>query len=316
MTLYDLGRKIADGELDRLYVFFGPEIEVQRKYIKAISQRTGKAIVYVDTVAEVIKRLSKKTLTDASFTFVVLNDTDIFSEEGIIEKLRAYLTSNVMVLQYDTLDKRSSFYKKSDAVEFECMSKEVLRQYVEQEVPLSQECADKLISLCTCNYRRILFETDKIRNFAKAYRTENYDKVFRTLLKDGCIHQGASDRIFELISMVVARNPEGHALLNQLKQQGEAPLKVIALLYTEFRSILALLGTDMGKGVSERSGVPAWKIGQLKDKLQYWTPRTVERRLHVLQDCEYGIKTGTYDAPFAVDYAMCEIYRKDDEEDS
>lgn len=320
MTLETLTAKITqcnaapwEDRIDNLLCFFGPEIEIMRIYTNKVAECMGQQIVYMSTVAEAVQKLKTRSLTKKPTCYVVMQDMDIQKEENAVAKLLENLAGdqkNTLILQYDTLDKRRSFYKDIDAVEFPLLSERVLIQYVLAQIEISEEYAKKLISICGSSYRRILLEIDKIKAFAHAYNTDDYEKVYRTLISEGCIHTSAMDRIFELIDALCMREPEtARTLFYTLKEQGEAPLKILSLLQTAFNTMLRIATTEMGKGAAERTGLSSWQIAKYKEKAAQWEEWELEHMHKLVQELESGVKNGRYEDTFAVELVLCEILK-------
>lgn len=311
----ELNRKNGDGSkrIDNLLCFFGPEIEIMRIYVKKCADVMGQQIVYMTTVAEAVQKLKTRSLTKKPTCYVVMQDMDIQKEENAVDKLLENLAgdqSNTLILLYDTLDKRRSFYKDIDAVEFPLLSERVLVQYVFAQIDVDEDYAKKLITVCGSSYRRILLEIDKIKAFANAYGTEDYEKVYRTLVSEGCIHTSPMDRIFELIDALCMRDTDtALGLFYTLREQGEAPLKILSLLQTAFNTMLRISTTEMGKGATERTGLSAWQIGKYKEKAAQWEEWELERMHKLVQELESGVKNGKYEDTFAVELVVCEILK-------
>lgn len=320
MTLEALTEKITacasapwESRIDNLLCFFGPEIEIMRIYTQKVADCMGQKVVYMPTVADAVQKLKTRSLTKKPTCYVVMQDTDIQKEENAVDKLLENLAgdqSNTLILQYETLDKRRSFYKDIDAVEFPLLSERVLVQYVLAQIDFSEEYAKKLIAVCGSSYRRILLEIDKIKAFAHAYGTEDYEKVYRTLVSEGCIHTSAMDRIFELIDALCMRDSDtACSLFYTLREQGEAPLKILSLLQTAFNTMLRIATTEMGKGASERTGLSPWQISKYKEKTSQWEEWELEHMHKLVQDLESGVKNGRYEDTFAVELVLCEILK-------
>lgn len=299
--------------VDNLLCFFGPEIEIMRIYTQQCAEVMGQNIVYLPTVAEAVQKLKTRSLTKKPTCYVVLQDMDIQKEENAVDKLLEHLASdqsNTLILQYDSLDKRRSFYKEIDAVEFPLLSERVLSQYVSARIDMDEGYIKKLINVCGSSYRRILLEIDKIKAFASAYDTTDYEKVYRTLISEGCIHTSPMDKIFELIDSLCMKDAQtALPLFYALREQGEAPLKILSLLQTAFNVMLRINTTQMGKGATERTGLSAWQISKYKERASVWEEEDLERIHSLVQNLESGVKNGKYEDTFAAELILCEILK-------
>lgn len=98
---------------------------------------------------------------------------------------------NIIIFKFNELDKRSKFYKQFEngIVEFNKLSDEILIQYIQRELPLSNQNCKKLIDICNSNYNQILLEINKIKQFQNYYNYTEYDidKIFIDLEKQRSI---------------------------------------------------------------------------------------------------------------------------------
>ena len=220
---------------------------------------------------------------------------------------------NIIIFKYNNLDKRNKFYKQFESriVEFNKLSDAVLIKYIQQElnqdVTLSEKNCKKLINICNNNYNQILFELDKINQLKDIYYINSYDYVFEQLEKQGAFYKEISDITFTFIEKVITRDiKQVYELQKQLKQIGESNIKLLSLLYNNFKIIL-LIQSCKSNDICKTTGLKGNEVYYNKDKTGYYTIGELVRALRIIQKTEEGIKTGKIDEQISIDYVLNNI---------
>lgn len=308
MTLAEYTEKLVQGKSEPLSVWTGPECKMMDLFIQNLSNMYNLEIKRVDTVQEIMTKInSKKMLSGKSKLYVIRDDNDVWDVENFITKMNLMLENDRVVLIYTNMDKRKKFVKESDPVEFDYLDEDVLVGYVSSELQMSDKNIRRLVQMCERDYSRILLECDKINQYSKAIR-RSADVAFVELCNNDMIYSPIGDIIFQMTDAVVLnRKDEAYRLLYQLYRKGEAPIKILSILYTNYRNLLMIQGTDDGAGVTERTGLTPWQVKLAKEKKGIWSQKKIKQILNILQDCESGIKNGKYDDRVAIEVAMVGI---------
>lgn len=303
MTLEQYSTEVMRGLDSHFSVWTGPEGKMMEIYLGVLSKKHGMEVKRVDTVQEIMTKInSKKMLDSKGKIYVVRDDSDVWDDEGFATKIDLMLSRDMLILIYTNMDKRKKFYKDSDPVEFEYLSEEVLTGYLVDS--LSAEHSKRLVKMCQRDYGRILLEMDKVQTYAQARSLTN-DEAFVELVKCGMIYAPAGDVIFLFSSAVLSRSKENSYLfLGQLYEREEAVVKILSVLYTNFRNLLVVQGDKGGTGVTERTGLTPWQISLAQTFKGIWTTARLKKNLMILQECESGIKTGKYSDRMAMEVAM------------
>ena len=310
MEVYAVRQQIIDKSFDSFYIFAGDELEVMWTYVRRIASVSGKSLRYVDSFAEIAKKLSS-SLVKTRACYVVRDDADLLSNEKLWDRLGTHgkhtetmLGENILILLVSNLDKRTKFYKrfKDTIVEFERLNDSLLTQYIQRKSKLTDRNCARLIEVCDGNYGRILSELDKI----KMYGADDENATFQQFIEDGTIYQPPEDAVFKLSNAVIKRNATlSFALLDECKQYGEATLVIISVLYT---AIKQLLQVQTCKGETERvTGLTGWQIRQVSEGLKQYKASELINALRRLRDAERGIKRGTVEESLAVEHVLCAI---------
>jgi len=218
MNIQELQKQIIDKQLNNLYVFLGEEIAIQKIYVNKIAEVKNLEIQYIEEYKQIHNSLNVNNLFDIKKLYVILDDLDILKQENVWQEINT--NGNIIIFKYNSLDKRSKFYKEfeSKIVEFNKLSDGVLIKYIQKEINLSGENCKKLIDICNSNYNQILLELDKIKNY-DIYNEHNYNSYFVVLDMQGAFHKEISDITFLFIEKVITRDiKQVYELQKQLKQ--------------------------------------------------------------------------------------------------
>lgn len=308
MNLSDFTVNLVQKKVGKLMIWTGPECKMMDIFIDRISKMFGLDIARVDCVKDIMTKIqSKKMLETKGKLYIVRDDSDVWDSENFVGKMNSILDKDMLILIYTNMDKRKKFAKESDPVEFDYLSEDVLTGYVQRECEMSENNIRRLIQMCEQDYSRILLEVDKVKTYAQA-ESVSHDASFKELCRCNMIYAPVGDIIFQMTDSVVLRKKdEAYRLLYQLYRKGEAPIKILSILYTNYRNLLVIQGTDGGAGVSERTGLTPWQINLARDKKGIWSQGRIKSILKTLSECEKGIKTGKYDDVTAIEVAMTEI---------
>ena len=316
MNLQELQKQIINKQLDNLYVFIGEEIAIQKIYINKIAEVKNLEIQYVEEYRQIHNSLKVNNLFNTKKLYIVLDDLDILKQEKIWEEIDT--NGNIIIFKYNNIDKRNKFYKffEKQIVEFNKLSDEVLTKYIQKEVPLGEQNCKKLIDICNSNYNQILLELDKIKNrnqliFANTefdgYPFNPNDATFLELEKQGAFHKEISDITFEFVEKVLKRDTKRvYDLYKKLKLIGESNIKLLSLLYNNFKIVL-LIQSCKSSDICKTTGLQYYQVKYNQDKLNYYTIGELVYILRKIQQIESGIKQGTIDEVISLDYLLVNI---------
>ena len=317
--LPQLMQELVNNQVPHYNIFTGEEIAVQKIYIDKILDEYKR--VDCDSVAQALQKSRTKSLTGSNRAFIVVDDTLYMKDEKaweIVQNTFTKASKNILIIIYSSIDKRSKkFLSKNDEyiVSFDRLSEDVLVKYIQKDINLSDENAQKLVELCESDYSRILLEIDKINIYHTRVSAEKvankYDWAFNELLEQGVIYQPIGDITFKLTDAVLRGELNTtEKYLKMAIEKEESPILVLSVLYTGFHNMLMVM--DLGsnkKDASKRTGLTPFQVGQATKNIGGYKREEVKRALFIIQDVESGIKTGKYDMKTAMQYAILEIMR-------
>lgn len=311
MKLQDLMESISENKIPHFLIFFGEEQAIIDVYINKIAQITESKLVSMDNVSQVMKQFRVKSLDIGSKLYIVSHDKDFIKAneswenvKSVFEKKKDYL-----IIRYDKLDKRDSFYKqnKQNSVQFSHLTSEVLQKYIESYLPqISFENANNLIDICSNDYGRIMLEVDKIKQFMQATGEKGPDKAYKILDNQDAFYKEIGDITFELTDAVLG-GYTGKAIekLDEAKRKGEPAMMIASILYNGFRNLLAYQGLGNNKqGAMQRTGMTKGELYGCTKNVGGYSIHEVKRNMILCQKVESGIKMGTIDEDIALEYLV------------
>ena len=309
MDINTLHSQLKAKQLSSFYIFTGVEWIVQQKYIEQICKIAGKEKRYIDAFEDVYKTLINRSLLSKNYVYVVRDDKDIMTDEKLQERLLDILGQNILILLVTALDKRTKFSKtyKDTICEFEALKPELLKKYIQKEIPLTDKAADRLMEVCEYDYGRCLLEIDKIKQMSRVQYDCSCEIVFKKLLENGIIYIPPKDAIFDFIDSILDRKKDCvFDLYNQCKLVGEATMVMISVLYNNAKAVLQVQICE-GKDVGKTTGLTGWQIMNAKKHLNKYSAEELINIMRLCQRCEVGIKTGQIEEGYAMEYIMVNV---------
>lgn len=306
MQVKDIKKQIREKMLQRFFVFTGSEIEAQRIYINKISEVTGKPVKRIDTVGEAFSK--RGSILKVSNVFVARDDMDFWKSGTEVSTLEELLGNNILIVQMTSIDKRSKAFKQyaDYIVEFEYMDSDVLYKYVHKECPMQDNNVFELIEMCEHDYKRILLEVDKINRLSCALSV-SVDEAFSKMVAEGVITRPPKDAIFDFTNaMLMGQIDRAFMLLEDCKAIGEPPLRIISVLYSNFKRVLQYQVAE-SRDVCAETGLTPFDVKLAKQSAGVWSSSDLVYFLKVLQGIEQGIKTGEVEEGIALDYLMVSL---------
>ena len=304
MTVSELKRLIMDGNIGKFHIFSGVEIEVQNIYAKKMAEVSGKEFKRVDSVSDILRNRGSMFISQ-SYCYFVRDDSNFMSNESLWDNVSNLLDSNILILAVTDLDKRGAFYKhfQDQIVIFEPLVDSTIIRHVRDNLDMSRDNVKTLIDGCESSYNQVLLEADKVRCYAES-RNITVDQAFDEMWDAKQIYQSPQDVIFDFVGALGQCKPKtSFRLLFECLERGESPLKMILLLYNQFKHTLQVQSCD-ASDVEKVTGLSSWEIKLVRDKLNIFRNGELVDFLRFLKDMETKLKVGEIDETFVMDYIL------------
>lgn len=311
MELLELQKQIIDKNLNLFYVFVGDEIAIQKIYINKMAEITKLQIEYVENFKSIYNKLQQNDIFNTKKLYVIMDDVEFTKQDKLwLDFDYTQNNGNLVIFKFNNLDKRSKYYKhyENEIVEFNKLSEDVLIQYIHKELPeLSNENCKELITICNSSYNQILLEIDKLKNYELNKTNNNINIDFTLLNMNGAFHKDISDITFEFIDKIIRRDVKAvYNLWQQIIKVGENNLKLLALLYNNFKTIL-LIQSCKSNDICKTTGLQYYQVKYNQDKQNIYTTSELIYILRKIQQIEENIKTGLIDDNIALGYLLVNI---------
>lgn len=312
MTITELKDAIVHKTLKHFYVFKGEEVGIMNIYIDQISKVCDRPIMRVDSVARIYNQCTTRTLFGNSINlYVIRNDTDFIKQEKVFTTIEQDIGENIIILLYDKLDSRLKFTKffSDVTVEFDKLSRDVLRKYIQQRINLSDRNADTLIDVCSGYYDVCMLEVDKLIQYVSYHKLPSTysDSVFEEFLEKGTIYQSSEYDIFNIVECIMLHNYSTlSGFIKDMKLSDISGINLLGTLYNTIKATL-LIQCCEGKNISEVTGLTNGQIYYNRKYVNKWPTENLINALKVIEKVVYGIKIGWIDESVSVTYTLCKI---------
>lgn len=314
MDLFELKKQIQGRMLQNFYVFAGEETGIMKIYIDQIAKAANLPTERVDTVQSVYQRTHRTGLVSSTTLYIVQDDKLFMKDEKLWGKMSSILKGNKLILVYTKIDKRSKFFKQMDYVPFNPLTPEVLAKYIMKETPISEASARGLAEICECSYNRCLQEADKLNTYISYKQSVgesiDADMAYRLLINEGTIHRPVGDITFEVVDAIMDRNNLAaiEKCLTNVKLKNEPRLLLLSLLYTNFRNLLMVQTTGVNNpDLQQLTGLSGFELSAAKRRIDRYSNNELLRAMSILQELEYGVKTGSIEEAFSLDYFIAQV---------
>ena len=313
MTVAELHTQIIEKRLDDVYIVTGEELEVRSQYIHKIAEVAGLTLVVKDSFSEVATKLRSNSFIVSRYCYIIWEDREFLSVDDGLRKVKQLVGNNLIIFVYNNIDKRSKFYKqnKDIIVDFEHLQPHILLKYIKKHIELSDSNAEKLMQICENDYSRILLEIDKIIHYKQGsfngsnglYDVE-CDDAFKELLEANAIYQPPKDAIFDFVDAVLNRQvARVYDCLDNCKRIGESTLALLSVLYSNTKQVLQVQSYK-GNDIAGSTGLTQWQIKSAQAKRGKYRNSELVELMRRARNMEIGIKTGTIEEDFAIDYLL------------
>lgn len=304
MELWELKDRINNNNIPNFLIFTGPEVGLMDIYINQIAKVINATPKRSDSVASAVSASKIVSLTIGTGYNIVRGDKALLTSEKLQERVKNI--KNYLVVIYDNIDKRSKLYKEfeDNVVTFNYMEEKMMLSLLSRQVAIRSENIKWLINACGHDYSRCLLEIKKINLFDEPHN--NLDNIFEQFKNDNVFHTEIGDIIFQFIDAVMTRKKtSAWKLYSLLKLKGESNIKIISLLYTNFKALLAVQFCK--EPTVENTGLTPYQISVNKNRRGIYKDKELLYIIKTLSKADYNIKNGIIEEPISVDYLLVNI---------
>lgn len=314
IVLKSLKDDIKNRKFKRVYLFFGDENYLKKKYIDELKSAVipeGAEMMNLDIFQE--KKIESEKISDACETFPFMNDlrliivkeSELFIQgsknesEKIAEYVKNIPETSVLVFIEEKVDKRGKLYKavsaKGECIECKIPSEKEMVEWVEKVsakkgLIMSKSVILYFIRSINNGMETVLLEIEKLADYVG--RGEVYEKDI-----DNICAKSLEIKIFDMVAAIGnKRIKEALDIYNNMILMKEAPIMILSMIARQFRIILqskylsekGLYKSEIAGKINQREFIVSQCLLQSKN----FKKKDLLRALEDCLKCDIDIKTG------------------------
>jgi DNA polymerase III subunit delta len=215
-------------------------------------------------------------------------------DDGVVEYLADPTPGTLLIVLAAKPDRRKSVWKKilaeAEVVSVDPLKGKALRARVTSELrrrklTLDDDAIDELIERVGTDLRRLIGEVDKLEAYSQDGRALTVEDVSQVLGKS------LARPLYRLADAFTERRAaEGLELIDELIEEGEAGVRILATLHRALRQVLGAKGSG-GRQALIELGVLPFKVDSLQRAARLWSEADVARTYAALQEADLRIKS-------------------------
>ena len=303
MELHELKKELAAGKVRGFYVFYGEEYYVLSEYIQRVVRASGKRLCSIDNVGAISRNLNNKNIFNQGYVYLCSEDKSFLTQESLWATLRQNKGEHVIIAKYESLDKRSKFYKENSGccVEFEKIGSGFMMKQAMSEFGLNEQNADRLVNRCNENYGLMVLHGKKI-SMLSAVLNVGADRAFELCVKDDLIPITFTNLGLDFVDAVMYKDYKRAFFVKQILQENEdSVLQILSLLYTSIRNVFLVQSYKRNEDAVAKTGLSGGLVQACREKCGIYSLETLKDGLGLLRDTEMGLKNGTLTEDNALD---------------
>ena len=307
--LYELKQELKNNKLSPLYIFYGKERIVMNTYIDKIKKLANLPSKIVDSVSEISSNIYVKGIFNKDYIYVIKEDKDVLSKENAWNIMKQNTSKNIIILIYENLDKRNKFFSANEEyiTEFEKLSHQVLVKHAIKNFDLDSTRAGKLVNRSNDDYGRMVLNGQKISYLSKIRNITN-NESFDICVKEGLIPIISENVLFDFIDCVMYADFDNMwTFFKLLKNNDEPVIKILTILYNNFRNIFMIQSCNKGDNISQKTGLELWIINKMKDYLNIYLTENLLSNISLVKQAENWIKTGNLNEWLILNHCLTSI---------
>lgn len=292
-----LKTELTKKKRNSLYILVGEERRMKQIYTK----RIGDNVKPIKNSQALLRELSSNSLFHTKSVFVL--DNDKTAADLDFAKFFTMIKDNIVVMMFDSIDVRKKFFKDAEdyMYEFKKQSEETVAKYVKSLVEISDDLALLIANRCGCDASRVELEVDKLQMMKQPITIELVDQL---------VVPPIEDVVFDMIKAVAIKKPMYvYSLYEDLKAMKESPVKLVSLLYNQFKQMIQVQGYGgmANRDICAATGLMFWQVDKAKEVLGYFSIQELVDNLLKIQQCEIDIKSGSIETDLAFDLLLLQI---------
>lgn len=313
--LSNLEQKIKQGNLNRMYLFYGEEKYDLNRIVDKIKAQfenlsVGVNLFYISK--ENIKELSsicENTTFFGDRKLVIIKNTNLkFDMKTVLNNMS---DETVLIIIEDSVDKRTSEYKEiskiAECVEFKHLDSKEMSQYITQVLKqyglnISAQDSEYMVNVCGDDKSNNINELKKIVSYLETGSTVTKETIDRICVKT------LNAKIFDMLNKVVNKD-KVKALedLDQLLMLKEPLVKISIMLYKQVKQMYMIKYLKMQKrnDIATILGIHPFVFKNLSIASDKYSLESLRKLIYMFDEYDEKTKIGEMDFEIGLKKIIC-----------
>ena len=298
MNYSNLKEELKKGKIKPFYIFAGEERFIMQIYLKRMEAKKASNF---KSLLKTIKQGSGLFKTSKVY---YTEDPEI--EKHSLKDLLKMIGDYTVIYIPKSIDKRKTLIKeaqKNHLYHFDRLSPQQAELYVQSKLDIDNQSAGLLAKNCGYDVARMNNEIDKLSQLDKDITVETIMELIKPPLED---------QIFEMMNNVALRQKQrAFKLYNDLLDNKESPVKIVVLLYNQFRSLFLVQSMQQKRNdeIAKKIGVTSWQVKNIRNLIGRFSDERLAKHLKDIQQTEINIKTGKVNPKIGLDLLMVRLLK-------
>ncbi|MFD2671594.1 DNA polymerase III subunit delta [Marinicrinis sediminis] len=337
MDIRQAFKHLQKGPLHGVYVCYGSESYLIREFMAqlqaacvepgqaefAVSKYDLKETAVQDVIedAETLPFMVPTKIILAEEALFLTGAKDTSKVEHDLDRLLAYLESPVeftvlvLVVHADKLDERKKIVKnikdKGAVISFQPLNERDLKQWMQNrakqsQCELTEEAIDRLLQHCGPRLQTLATEIDKLSTYG------GERGVIRDTHVMELVPRSSEENIFQLIERIVEQKVEAALkLYDNLLNQKEEPIKILALMARQYRMMLQVKHLRKSgysdQQIGSQIGAHPYAAKRAGEQAKRYSDAKLGHMLEEIARLDFEMKTGRANKTRALELLIIQI---------
>ena len=310
MSMKALNEDLKSGNLKQIYLFYGAESYLRRRYLKRFKETLVKSDDEMnynyyegnDTNVNSFIDMAETLPFFADYRVIIWENSGLFksADDKIHEYIRRVPESTRILFVEAEVDKRNKMFKLfstwGSAVEFPVQGEDVLLKWIgstlkKEGKQITERAATYLLNKVGLDMENIHTELEKLICYCL-----NDDVITETAIDAVCTPH-ITNHIFDMIEAVSAkRQQEALRLYYDLLSLKEPPMRILFLIARQFNNLLQVKelkskGFD-NKSIASKVNLPGFVVGKYLNQASRFKMADLKEAVVACVDTDHAVKSG------------------------
>lgn len=283
--------------------------------------KSGLNLIYIDADASEFKDFYSNLKITSMFAekkLIILKNVfeEVKFQEDFLENIKSLEETKDIIVVYEDCppDARTKLFKAlqkyAKCQEFNCLQPAMLKKWIVQEfaknkIKINPDAVDLLANFVKDDLWKMANEINKLSNYKK-------DSVIKKEDVELLVKPNIENDIFKTIEALASKDKkQALSLLHKHFDDGEAPLKLLAMIIYQFRTLLIIKElqdkNEPYGAIAKKSGLHPFVVQKNYYLCQHFSTEKLKKIYQKIFQVDSDIKTGKIEPELALDLLLAEI---------